>query len=231
MSDNERSGLHTPQHRPEQDPAPANPPEQDRGDSDAFLHQLAGRNTDGTAYIDAEDVEPLQGITPTDLYELDTDVNQVQAEGGAEQFDLLVEQELRVGETDDVIEAVQEGLTYIPPIDPPVTTDYGSLEAVEVAAGFAVSASPFDRVDDIDVNDTDRAFERGDDMTALVRQALRSDASTTHLAERLQIATINGTVVVRGVVDDIDDTDNLVAVISDLPGVQSVRDETVVRGL
>ncbi len=231
MTDNERSGLHTPQHRVEQDPRPADPAEQDMGESTDFLNQLAGRNPDQTAYIDDADVEPLQGITPTDLYEGDTDVNQVLAEGGAEQFDLLVEQELRAGETDDVIEAIQEGLTYIAPIDPPITTDYDSLESVGVAAGFAVSADPLDRVESIDANDNDRYFERGDDMTALVRQALRADAATTHLADRLHIATINGIVVVRGLVDDIDDTDNIVAVISDLPGVQSVRDETVVRGL
>ena len=42
---------------------------------------------------------------------------------------------------------------------------------------------------------------------------------------------LGGAVVVRGVVDDLDDTDNIVAVISELPGVESVRDETTVLGL
>jgi hypothetical protein len=32
-------------------------------------------------------------------------------------------------------------------------------------------------------------------------------------------------------VDDLEDTDNIVAVISDLPDVEAVRDETTVRGL
>jgi hypothetical protein len=32
-------------------------------------------------------------------------------------------------------------------------------------------------------------------------------------------------------VDDLDDTDNIVAVISELPGVEEVRDETVIAGM
>src|SRR5919206_1512456 len=152
MTDREPSGLHTPQQRPEQEPRSDPNPPQDRGESNEFLDQLAGRNTDQTAYFDDEDIEPLEGITTTDIYEGVTDVNQELQEGGAEQLDLLVEQELRAGETDDVMEAVQEGYTYVPPIDPPITTDYDSLESVEVAAGFAVSAGPLDRDESLDVN-------------------------------------------------------------------------------
>ena len=231
MTDRELSGLHTPQQRPEQEPRSDPNPPQDRGESNEFLDQLAGQNTDQTAYFDDEDIEPLEGITTTDIYEGVTDVNQELQEGGAEQLDLLVEQELRAGETDDVMEAVQEGYTYVPPIDPPVTPDADTRESVSVAAGFALSTDERYQSDSLDQNDTERFFERGDDMTAMVRRALRADSLTTHLADRLQIATINGAVIVRGVVDDLDDTDNIVAVISDLPGVVSVRDETEVRGL
>jgi hypothetical protein len=117
MTDHDASGLHTPQHRPEMEPRPDPQPDQDRGESNEFLDQLAGRNTEETAYFDASDVEPLEGISRTDLYEGDTDPNQELSERGVEQFDLLVEQELRAGETDDVMEAVEEGLTYVPPID------------------------------------------------------------------------------------------------------------------
>ena len=231
MSDTSPSGLHTPQQRSEQDPQPYENAPQDQGDSNEFLDQLAGRNTDQTAYFGAEDVEPLQGLTVTDQYQGETDVNQVLEERGAEQFGLLVEPELREGETDAVMEAVEEGLAYMPPIDPPITTDYDSLESVQVNAGFGVSARSVDEGEDLSVNDQDRFFEPGDDMTALVRRAIRADSATTHLADRIQIATVNGTVVLRGVVDDLDDTDNLVAVVSDIPGVETVRDETVVPGL
>jgi hypothetical protein len=230
MTDHNSSGLHTPQHRPEMEPRPDLEPEQEDDGSNELLDQLAGRNTEETAYIDVSDVESLEGISMTDVYEGETDPNQELGEGGAERFDLLVEQELREGETDDVMEAVEEGMTYVPPIDPPVVPDRDNLESVQVAAGFGLTAA--DQGSDPDAFDADneRAFERGDDMTAMVRQALRADSQTTHLADSLAIATINGTVIVRGVVDDLDDTDNIVAVISELPGVESVRDETTVRG-
>ena len=234
MTDRERSGLHTPQQRSEQEPRPTTPEparDQELGESNELLDQLAGRNTDQTAYIDPDEVERLEGITMTDVYEGETDPNQELIEGGAEQFDLLVEEELRAGETDDVMEAVEEGLTYVPPIDPPIAPDPDNLESVQVVNGFALSADERDSPPDIEQDDQDRFFERGDDMTAMVREALRADSATSHLADRLAIATINGVVIVRGIVDDLEDTDNIVAVISELPEVESVRDETTVRGL
>lgn len=231
MTDHSASGLHTPQHRPEMEPRPDREPEHEDDGSNELLDQLAGRNTEETAYIDASDVESLEGISTTDVYEGETDPNQELAEGGAERFDLLVEQELRAGETDDVMEAVEEGMTYVPPIDPPVVPDRDNHESIQVATGFGLEAAAQDRDPDMLATDYERAFERGDDMTAMVRQALRADSQTTHLADSLAIATVNGTVIVRGVVDDLDDTDSIVAVISELPGVESVRDETTVRGL
>lgn len=234
MTDRTESGLHTPQHDLRQEPQPYTNPPQDEDAGNEFLDQLAGANVEGTAYIDQSDVDQLEQVTMTDVYEGETDVNQDLEEGGAESFDLLVESELRDGETNDVMEAIQEGYTYIPPIDPPITTDYDSLESIQVASGFALTAEGGGDAGtglSIEQGEQDRFFERGDDMTALVRTALRSDSMTTHLAERLQIATINGTVIVRGIVDDLDDTDNIVAVISELPGVEEVRDETVIAGM
>ncbi len=228
MSDND-SGIpsgHTPQHRPEQEPQPyANPP-QDEGDSTEFLEQLAGENTDDTAYIDESEVERLEGVSMTDLYQGETDVNQLRADGEAESYDMLVETELREDETDDVMDAVEEGAAYVPPIDPPVVPDADDPEGVVIAAGFGVTAE-----DESGLGGDDTDHEAGDEMVARIRLALRRDASTSQLADRLSIATINGTVVVRGEVDDLDDSDNIIAVISELPGVEAVRDETIVRGL
>jgi len=231
MSELERSGLHTPQQRPEQEPQPYTNPPQDDGDSNEFLDQLAGRNVDETAYIDVSDVESLDDVTMMDVYEGDTDANQEHQEGDVESFDMLVERELRAGETGDVMEAIEEGKTYVPPIDPPVVPDRDNPESVQVAAGFSVDADDPDAAQGLDRDDTDRFIEGDDDMTTMVRRALRADSSTTHLADRLAIATINGAVILRGTVDDLDDTDNIVAVISELPGVQSIRDETTVPGL
>ena len=225
---------HTQQHNASMEPKPDDTPDQDRGDTTEFLEQLAGINTDGTAYFDVRNVEPLagtqtfeEGANPTDLYQGDTDANQIRGEGGAESYDTLIEQELRAGETSDVMDAVEEGLTYVPPIDPPIVIDEDDPESIEIANGFAVSSR-----DDSDLEGgDDTAHMAGDDMINVVKRALRRDSLTTHLASRLHIATMNGTVIVRGEVDDLDDTDNIVAVISDLPGVESVHDETTVRGL
>lgn len=234
MTDRTESGLHTPQHDSRQEPQPYINPPQDEGDSNEFLDQLAGANVEGTAYIDQSDVDPLEAVTMTDVYQGETDSLQEMGEGGVESFDMLTEQELRDGETDDVMEAIEQGYTYIPPIDPPVTTDYDDPESVQIAAGFGSTARDASDVSgdpSVDEDDATRFYERGDDMTAFVRAALRADSSTTHLADRLQIATIDGTVIVRGTVDDLDDTDNIVAVISDLKGVEAVRDETIIAGM
>src|SRR4051794_39302283 len=138
MSELERSGLHTPQQRAEQEPQPYINPPQDQGDSNEFLDQLAGRNVEETAYIDTDDIEPLEGVTVTDVYEGDTDANQECEDGDAESYDMLVERELRAGETGDVMEAIEEGMTYVPPIDPAVVPDTDNPESVQVAAGFSV---------------------------------------------------------------------------------------------
>ncbi len=217
---------HTPQHNMAYEPKPDDTPDQDRGDSTEFLEQLAGTHVDATAYIDADDVEQMQTITMTDVYQGETDVNQERIESG-ENLDLLLEQELREGETDDVMVAIEEGITYVPPIDPPIQNDPDDPESIQVASGFSLSANDPDSTE----GDFDTARTGEDDMSARVRRALLNDSSTTHLADRLIIETVHGTVTLRGEVDDLDDTDNIVAVVSDLPDVEAVRDETVVRGL
>ncbi len=217
---------HTPQHNVSMEPRPDPTPDQDQGDSTEFLEQLAGTHADATGYFDDEDVEQTQDITMTDVYQGETDVNQERRES-SESLSLLESLELREGETDDAMVAVEEGLTYVPPIDPPIEIDPDHPESIQVAAGTALDADQED--------DTYGGFDSGrtaeDDMVARVRRALLNDSTTTHLADRLQIVTVHGTITLRGMVDDLDDTDNIVAVVSDIPGVEAVRDETTVRGL
>lgn len=189
------------------------------------LETLSGTNMDGTAYVDESAVDQLEGITPTDVYEGDTTSTQLRAED-AEQFDTLLETDLRAGETDDVMDAVEEGLTYIPPIDPPVSPDTDDPEGAEVAAGFGLTAD-----DELDADDLETLGSTDDDLTARVRRALRDDSATQHLARRIRIAADNGIVIVRGEVDDLTDSDNILAVLEEVPGVDEVRDQTTVRGL
>ena len=119
-------------------------------------------------------------------------------------FDVLADRDLREGETDDPTIASDEGLPYVPPTDPPVPP-----------------------IDDPDASEIDVES----DLTARVRDAFEADASTSELADRIEIGTIGGLVVLRGVVDEIDDGDALVEVASGVTGVTDVRDETEVAGL
>ena len=54
---------------------------------------------------------------------------------------MLNELELRSGETADAEVAAEEGLAWVPPIDPPVVADESDPEGVRVAAGFGVDAT------------------------------------------------------------------------------------------
>jgi hypothetical protein len=119
-------------------------------------------------------------------------------------YDVLADRDNRKGETDDPTIASDEGLPYVPPTDPPVPP-----------------------IDDPEANELDVES----DLTARVRDAFEADASTSELADRIEIGTIGGLVVLRGVVDEIDDGDALVEVASGVKGVTDVRDETEVAGL
>ncbi len=203
MSNRDQTGLHTPQDNL---PPELTSTSQPGMDADDVPEALFANNPDETAYIDQSDVGQLEGSTMTDVYEGNADRGH--PPDGTDDFDMLVERELRAGETQDSMEAVEEGLTYVPPSDPPMSLDPDG-----------------GRGHDLDDPEDD------DDMTAQIRAALQSDSSTIGLVSRLKIATIGSTVVVRGEVDDLDDTDNIVAVISEVPGVEAVRDETTVLGL
>jgi len=76
--------------------------------------------------------------------------------------------------------------------------------------------------------DLDRAES---EINARVREALRADAETTALADRLEIAVIGSTAIIRGQVDGLEDADAIAAVASGVEGIADVRDETEVAGL
>jgi osmotically-inducible protein OsmY len=69
------------------------------------------------------------------------------------------------------------------------------------------------------------------DINARIREALRADGATSALADRLEIAVIGSTAILRGVVDDLSDGDDLVAVVEQVEGIDEVRDQTEVAGL
>jgi hypothetical protein len=127
-------------------------------------------------------------------------------------LDELTDEELREGETTDPIEATEEGEVWLPPTDPPVVPVTDDPDGIEVPG----SGEP---------------DEAEGSLNAEIREALRSDASTSALADRLEIAVVGSTAVIRGVVDGIEDTDAIVEVVSSVEGIDEVRDETEVPGL
>ena len=204
---------------------PLNPPDPPLKDK---LRQLAGDRApeDQGAPIDADDTDDLGVLTSTGEYEGELEAGvDADLSGDPEKLELLTERELRAEETRDPMEAVEEGYTYVPPIDPPTTP--GGLQNAEVASGLGVSAldEPYDQ------NHHTSFLPSDDEVSARVREALRADSSTAQYADRVAIETRRGIVTLRGVVDDLVDDDNLLAVAEYVEGVDEVVDELRVRGL
>ena len=177
---------------------------------------------DQDAFLDPDEFEKHREPTQTELDRGESVPDRDSVVGLASTFDMLAAEELREGETDDPDVAAEEGLTYVPPIDPPTRADAEEPGGIEVAAGAAVSAlsEPYDDDHEADLLSSEP------ELTARIRDALEADAATSELADRLIIGTRGSTVVVRGVVDDIDDGDNIAAVIERVAGVEEVIDET-----
>jgi hypothetical protein len=198
------------------DDTPLNPP-------DVSGSQQEG---DQVFYRRQDEVEDQEhGLNDTELYEGEDEIDATGDE--AVRIEDLAASELREGETDDPNVAAEEGLSYVPPIDPPVVPDLDDPQGARVAAGFGSSAE----ADPYDSSHRAEILENDDDMEARVREALRADAATSGYAESLAIGTRDGIVAVRGVVDDIDDTDTIVEVVGRVAGVTEVRDELEVRGV
>jgi hypothetical protein len=194
--------------------------------------ELAGERPrdEQAAYVDRSDVDNLgEGLTHVDIYEGELEAgvhDDLPGEPKEANLEMLTELELRAEETDNPDVAAEEGLTYVPPIDPPVVPSV-DRQGAEVASGFGLSAldEPYDE------DHHSSALPAEDEMAARVRDALRADSTTTEYADRLAIGTRGGIVRVRGVVEDIDDSDNVLAVIERVAGVQDVIDELEVRAL
>jgi hypothetical protein len=198
-------------------------------EDEALERELEGRQPADAqeAFRSVDQVDDLGTLSTSDIYEgeieagVDDDLPSDQ-----ESLELLTELELRGDETDDAFEAVEEGETYIPPIDPPtVPSADGDYQNAEIAAGFGHSA----RESTYGEDDPASALPADDDFSQRVRDALRADSATTAYASRVRILTRGRTVILRGLVDDLDDSDNLVEVASAVNGVEEVIDELDVR--
>ena len=220
--------MNDPRSRPDDRPSPANQPAVD--DVRELLGEEEPDEQDGAITID--EVETARRPTMTELDEgastiPDRRYASEDADPGAlMSLDSASDSELRDGETDDPLVAIEEGQTWVPPNDPP-TVPSDDPQGIDVAAGTGVEGMD-ERYDD-DHRSGDDLDES--DLNGRIRKAIRNDAATSVLADRLEIAVVGSTAILRGVVDDVDDGDALAAVIEQVDGIDEVRDETEVASL
>ena len=206
-----------------------------RDDADALpvedVAKLAGvrPNPDGVAVADADEVDGLGSITDTRVLEGDLEARPPDSDqpddADEENIESLVATELRADETDDPGEAAEEGFTYVPPMDPPVVMGDGGEPAI--AAGFGMSADdePFD------ADHHNAALFAEDERTQRVREALFSHAATSALVDRLEFETVGSRVIVSGTLDDLDDEDEVLDVISEVDGVVDIVNRIEIASL
>jgi hypothetical protein len=161
-----------------------------------------------------DEIASLQGEAPFIDQDAVVDADEIEDEREPtlteSEWGIPASADLRTGETDDPLVAAEEGQTYVPPSDPPfVMTD--DPEGIESPAGATDPAEG--------------------DVNARIRAELRADGATSELADRVEIAVVGSTAILRGAVDGIEDADALVEVVGRVDGIDEVRDETQVADL
>ena len=204
------------------DTTPLDPPSEAPRDDIAISRE--DLLTDAADALVVDPAESDDGLTDTERYEGYAAIGDAASRTAS--LDSLLADELRDGETSDPNVAAEEGLTWVPPVDPVVVPDEDDPEGLAVAAGFGTTAD--DEPFDADHHDSGLSDES--EVTDRVREALRADARTSTLADRLVIATLGDVAVIRGVIDDVDDSDAIEEVVSEVDGIRVVRDETELAG-
>jgi DnaK suppressor protein len=127
--------------------------------------------------------------------------------------------------TTDERVAVEEGATYVPPMDPPIDLT-GDPDGIEVAAGFQSSSMDDDAEMEIPSEEGDRIDVHDSEIVDNVVRELNEDSATTHL--NIHVSSIRGTVFLTGYVSDPNDGDEAAAVAERVPGVRRVLERLVV---
>ena len=183
----------------------------------------------GQAVVAADDLDRLGGMTPTAVYEGELEARTPDSDQPDDpdvaNIESLLELELREGETDNPDEAAEEGLTWVPPTDPPVVP--GELGQPVVAAGFGTTADdePFD------ADHHGSPVSNEDERTERVREALVAHAATSTLVDRLRFDTVASGIIIEGTVDDLADEEAVLEVVSGVDGITEVVNRIEVAGL
>jgi hypothetical protein len=199
-----------------------------RAEVDPDVAELLGlRPADADDVPVASEVDDLGHITDTGVYEGELESREPGSDQPDEiKLESLVADEARAGETDNPDEAAEEGLTWIPPTDPPVVPGREGQDPA-VAAGFGSSAEdePFD------ADHHGELLFSADERTARVEEALRSDARTSAFAEQIEVDTEGPRVILTGRVTELDDEDEAIAVAEEVPGVIEVVSRIEIEAL
>jgi BON domain len=201
-------------------PPPGQPDSRDEVDPD--VAELLGlRPIDAGSFPTADELDDRGTMTDTAIYEGELTArtpNSDAVEGDEQRLESLAADEARAGETENPDEAAEEGLTWIPPSDPPIRPEVGDDGGAVMAAGFGMTAAeePFD------ADHHSELLPDDDERTARVEEALRADGRTTALADAIDVDSEGGRVVLRGVVEDLEDEDAAVAVAEEVEGVTEV---------
>lgn len=166
--------------------------------------------------------KPSTGVAPSsrDSTEFENDLAPIDVIVGTE-----IDLNESIGTTDTAI-ATEEAQPFFPPTDPPTRTVAREDGGIEVVGGF--TGTSLDAP--VDLEELPPNLSIGDDEIARqVRLALLDDAGTTDLQVRVIVR--DGVVVLRGVVDSLNDAELAVQVASELPSVIDVVDELEVPGV
>jgi hypothetical protein len=212
---------------------PAPPPGQpdSREEVDPDVAELLGlRPADAGSFPTADELDDRGVMTDTAVYEGELEARTPTsdaADGEPVRLESLAADEARAGETENPDEAAEEGLTWIPPSDPPIRPEVGDDGGAVMAAGFGTMAAeePFD------LDHHGSALPGEDERTARVEEALRADGRTTAFADDLEVEAEGGTVFLRGTVEDLEDEDAAIAVAEDVEGVAEVVSRIAIASL
>jgi hypothetical protein len=182
------------------------------------------------AVFPAEGIDTLERSNDTRTYEGEPEPYPSSGDEStasvADKLELLETTLLRGDETDDPNEAAEEGLTWVPPIDPPVHLDSdGESDMTSGLAGMSLDQP------DGDADDDGSSTWGDDDTTARIRDALAADALASAFVDDLRIESDGTRVRILGEVDDLDDEEQVVAIASAVPGVEDILNGIRVRAI
>jgi hypothetical protein len=171
------------------------------------------RESSGSQWGDPTD-PPVVEVSFEEILELQEELE------GDDSLGDLIDTAHSDGSTDNVQLAMDQGLVYTPPTDPPVIPS-DDLQGAEIATGFASSIEE----SDLDIEDLPvRVDDNDSDLEEDIRMALRQNSETTHL-EDVRVYVRNGIVYLRGTVLDEDDITIVDEFVRDIDAVKDIRNE------